>query len=122
MINYFLLVLLPNLSCFFVTLGIFGIVTSIVLFLIYLSKKFEACDDREEAAASLYFKKTIPVFLVSVLLLFVSCFIPEKKDMLQLKAVSIISELKGVEQIPQKLIDRLNDLLGEDMKDEPNKL
>lgn len=117
MLNYLLLVILPNLDCFFGTLGVFGIVTSIVLLVIYLSKKFEACTNDEEEQAAQYFKKIIPIFSVSVLMFLFSCFLPTKKDIIQLKAISIISELKGADQIPQKVIDRLNDLLGEEKKD-----
>ena len=109
--NYWWLVVIPNLDFFFGTLGCFGIVACIIGGFIYLVKKIEAYDEKDHKNAWKFAKTMFKVFATSMTLFFITCFIPTKKDIIQLKAISIISELNGVNQIPQKLIDRLNILL-----------
>lgn len=115
--NYFWLVVLPNLDCFFGALGILGIVACIIGGFVYMHIKIDAYNKEDHANAWKFAKTMFKVFAVSMTLFFITCFIPTKKDIIQLKIISVVSELKGVDKIPQKLIDRLNDLLGED-KDE----
>ncbi len=106
--NYFLLVVLPNLDVLIQILGFIGIVISIIVFCSSIDSH-----DRDDDDVFGVMKASIKLFLASVFLFFISCFIPGKKEIIQLKIISVVSELKGVEQIPQKLIDRLNDVLGE---------
>ena len=114
MINYFMLVVVPNLNIFFVNFGSVGVICSLIGFLIYLHKRFEAWDKATRKASDKFLKGLIPIFVVSLISIFISCFMPSKKDILQLKTISIISELKGADQLPQKIITRLNKLLDVD--------
>jgi|SRR5690349_6526484 len=114
--NYFWLVVLPNLDYFLGTLGILGIVFCIFAVFFYLHMLCEACDEEDEQEALKFAKNTLKVFVMSMFLFFITCFIPTKKDIAQLKVLSVVGELKGVDKIPQKLIDRLNDLLDEEEK------
>lgn len=115
--NYLLLVVIPNLDCFFGSLGVIGIVTCIILFIGSGIQYSDAYDDADTQKAIKNIKTVCKIFAVSMFLFFITCFIPTKKDMIQLKAISIISELQGVEKIPQKVVDRLNDLLDAGEKD-----
>ncbi len=114
--NYWWLVVIPNLDCFFGTLGCLGIVAFIVGGFVYLHKKIEAYNEKDHKNAWAFAKTMFKVFAASMTLFFITCFIPSKKDIVQLKVISVVSELKGVDQIPQKLIDRLNELLDGDKK------
>ena len=114
--NYFWLVVVPNLECFFGTLGVIGLVFCVVCSAIYISMKLEAYDEEDEDKARKFAKSIIKVFSVSMTMFFITCFIPTKKDMIQLKIISVVSELKGVDKIPQKLVDRLNYFLDQDSK------
>lgn len=116
--NYFLLVVLPNLSGLFSSVGfiilIACIICSIVLSFIYSDSSYYSQNYEEEKKQfAIWFRSLIKAFILSLSLLFAACFMPTKKDVIQLKAISIVSELKGVDKIPQKVIDRLNDLLGD---------
>lgn len=111
--NYFWLVVLPNLDCFFGILGCMGMIFCIIGFLVYLNKKIEAYQIEDHKKAGEFAKTLFKVLGGSMIMFFMTCFIPSKKDLIQLKMISVIAELKGVEQIPQKLIDRLNNLLDE---------
>lgn len=111
--NYFWLVLLPNIECFFCTLGIIGIVACVVGGFIYMSMQLEAYNKEDHDNAWIFAKKILKVFAASMTLLFISCFIPSKNDIVQLKIISVVSELNGSEQIPQKLVDRLNAILDD---------
>ena len=109
--NYFWLVVLPNLDCFFGTLGILGLLACIIGGFVYMHKKIDVYGGFDEKEAWEFAKKMFKLFAVSMTIFFVTCFIPTKKDIIQLKAISMISELKDADKMPQKLIDRLNDLL-----------
>ena len=109
--NYFWLVLLPNLDCFLCTLGVVGIVGCVASGIIYASMKIEAYDEDDQKKASKFAKVVLQLFSISMTLFFITCFIPTKKDIIQLKIISVVSELKGAEQLPQKLVDRLNSIL-----------
>lgn len=114
MINYFLLVVIPNLDCLLSCLGIMGMMVAFVLGLILWSKMSDASCDKEHKECWVLANNILKILIASMFIFFITCFIPSKKDMLQLKVISIVSELQGVEKIPQKVIDRLNDLLGDD--------
>lgn len=109
--NYFWLVVLPNLNCFFETLAILGTIACIIGGFIYKEKKINAYNENDHKEAWEFAKTMYKVFAISMIMFFITCFIPTKKDIIQLKTISIISELKNADKIPQKLIDRLNDLL-----------
>lgn len=68
----------------------------------------------EHEAASKYAKISITFLALSMSMLFITCFIPNKKEMIELKVISVVSELKGLDKIPQKLINRLNDIIGDE--------
>ena len=112
--NYLWLVVVPNLASFFETLGILGVVSCIVGGVFYTAEKLTACGKEEHKEAGKLAKNTMKLFSVSMTLLFIVCFIPNKKDVIQLKAISMVSELKGSDQIPQKIVTRLNKLLDEE--------
>lgn len=111
--NYFWLVVIPSLGCFFATLGCIGIVACIFGGFSYAYQKMEALYEVEHENAHKKAKIVLKLFIISMAMFFVTCFIPTKKDIIQLKIIHIASELKGIDQIPQKLVDRLNDLLDE---------
>lgn len=115
--NYFWLVVLPNLDCFFGMLGIIGLVVSVIGGFIYLGQKTDARHKEDHDNAWMFARSMLKVFAASMAMLFITCFFPTKKDIIQLKIISVVSELKGADQIPQKLVDRLNDILGEETKD-----
>lgn len=114
--NYFWLVVVPNLDCFLGTLGIIGIVACILGGFIYLTKKLEAYNEEQHENAWKFAKTMLKMFAASMTIFFITCFIPSKKDIILLKIISVVHELKGIDQIPQKLIERLNDFLEEDKK------
>lgn len=99
--NYLLLVVLPNLAVFFAIVGFVGIVATLICFVC-------TCDQYATREQINRYLKVGGIFLG---FLFISCFIPCEKQIIELKVISTISELKGVSQIPQKMIDRINDLL-----------
>lgn len=117
--NYFWLVVIPNLECFFGVLGCFGVVASIVCFYISFEQyafytrpeEYHDALEKKRALERKYSRFAFNLFLASTIIFLITCFIPTKKDIIQLKTISIISELKGADLIPQKLVDRLNDLL-----------
>lgn len=109
--NYFWLVLLPNLDSFFCILGVAGIVAASIVFCIYWEKMDYVCTKEHANDARNLAKRSLKLFASAMIMFFITCFIPTKKDIIQLKIISAVSELKGVEQIPQKLIDRLGYLL-----------
>jgi hypothetical protein len=115
--NYFWLVVLPNLDCFFVLLGVIGIFACAVGCFMYADKKMDAYTPECHAKASKFGKCVFKGLSLSLLLLFISCFIPTKKDIMQLKVLSLVSEIKGIDQIPQKIIDRLNEVLEAENKE-----
>ncbi len=115
--NYFWLVLVPNLNGFFSLLGISGIVACIICGFFYMTKKNDAYDDEDREIAKKTGVAALKMFSVSMVIFFITCFIPSKKDLITLKILSVVSELKGADKIPQKLIDRLNALLDGDKND-----
>lgn len=96
--NYFLFVLLPNIGELLKIISFIGFVLSI----------FFAIFAEEEKKFINHF---ITIVVFTLIVTFISCFIPTKKDVLKLKAISAVSEIKGIDKIPQKLIDLLNDSL-----------
>ncbi len=112
--NYFWLVVLPNLDSFFGTLGVVGLISCVIGGFIFMHKKIEAYNKEDHENAWKFAKKMFIIFGISMSIFFVTVFIPSKKDIVQLKIISVVSEIKGVEQIPQKLINKLNLLLEDD--------
>lgn len=55
--------------------------------------------------------KTATPLFIALLLIALGFFIPSKKEMIELKVISAITELKGADKIPQKLVDKLNIIL-----------
>src|SRR4030095_1251997 len=117
--NYLFLVLLPNINNFFCTMGCISMGLSVIFLIICACKKIESCDEDDEKKCLELSKNISKLFFISLLIFFISCFIPDKKDIIQLKVISIISELKGIDNIPQKIIEKLNDLL--ECKENDNK-
>lgn len=115
--NYFWLVVLPNLDCFITTLVILGFVVSGVSGFVYMLAVLDEPCEEEMQYRKCWGKKIINTLLASSLLFFITCFIPNKKDIVALRVISVVSELKGVEQIPQKIIDKLNTVLDGDKND-----
>jgi heme/copper-type cytochrome/quinol oxidase subunit 2 len=111
MMNYFLLIIVPNLHCFVSVLSTFGIVLSVASFLIWMHLKCEARNDEDEKQALIHLNRVVKIFLVSISMLFIICFIPSRSAIIQLQVINCIQELKGVQEIPQKLIDKLNKIL-----------
>lgn len=109
--NYFLMVLLPHLDCLLSILGITGLIAcgigAIPAFLAYT----DAWRDTDIANSIKLFKLIKKTLIGSILLLCLSIPIPSKTEIIQLKAVSILSDVKGLDQIPQKLVDKLSNLL-----------
>jgi hypothetical protein len=111
--NYLLFVLLPNIADFFGVLCIIGFIISLIGFLDYSVRMSSAYHTEDKNEASQYGKKIIKIFISSIILLFIACFIPCRKEIVQLKAISMVSELKGIDKIPQKLLNKLDKLLDE---------
>ncbi len=109
--NYLFLVVLPKISCLLVILGSLGLIGSI-LYLCGCIMDTDYINSKEKPDPIWSFNKRI--FFISAMFLFITVFIPGKKEFLQLKAISIISETKGINGIPQKLINKLNYLLDDD--------
>jgi uncharacterized Tic20 family protein len=97
--NYLLLVVLPNICCLIAILGIAGTILGILGFM------------RAAEGDDYGHKLSIKQLIVSMLLIFISCFIPTKQDIIELKIISVVSGLKGADKIPQNIIDKLNDFL-----------
>ncbi len=109
--EYFLLVVLPNLSNFFCIVSCLMFILFMITFLCTLEDKSR---DNEE---TINYKRKLSkqafwlLLMPAIIFVFSSNFIPSKKEFLQLQAIKIFKETKGIEQIPQKLIDKVNNLL-----------
>lgn len=109
--NYFLLVVLPHLSTWIESISVlFLIVLCFPLFLCGMASIFEA-HEKERIEAFIYSKRILAYGLIPLFVLFLTIFIPTKTELLQLKTISIMQEVKGLDSIPQKVIDKINTLL-----------
>lgn len=109
MSNYLWLVVMPNIGKLLDIFGGFGLIifaTALLLFVAF--QGLHGGDDYKQTIKNLR-----KILLVSMMMFFIGCFIPSKKEIIELKAISIISEINGADQIPQKIIDKLNDLLAQ---------
>lgn len=109
--NYLLWIVLPSFEIFFTMLGVVGLVSSAILAIAATTAAHNACGEEEIIQAKKFSKFSITALGISVLLLFISCFLPSKKALMQLKVISVVSELKNADKIPQKLVDKINLLL-----------
>lgn len=116
--NYFLLVLLPHLDCFLSGLGIFGVVVCGICAIPCGVVYTDAHGEDEVNHAKKLVKILTRTLIGSIALIALSVPIPSKTEIIQLKAINVLSEIKGVDQIPQKVVDRLNSLL--DLVDKEN--
>jgi len=96
MINYLLLVVLPNIRWLLCTLSIIG---SIWGFLLVMDSR----PDSERAGCIM--------IAISLFVLMIAMFIPKKSEVIQLKLISVAQEIKGLDGIAQKSVDKLNKLL-----------
>jgi len=94
---------------YFVALPAFGQLcggigfTTLILWIAYLFSDDNKCN-------GCCGKTVIPLF-IALLLIALGFFIPSKKEMIELKVISAVTELKGADKIPQKLVDKLNIIL-----------
>lgn len=105
--NYLWLVVMPNFGKLLDILGGFGLIVFITALFIFVAfKDLHGVDDHKQTIKSLS-----NILLMSIMMFFIGCFIPSKKEIIELRAISIISEVNGADQIPKKIVDKLNDLL-----------
>jgi hypothetical protein len=102
MSNYLLLVLLPKIGAAFFGFAIFSFIISCLAVLNWAD---------EHSAVEISGRNCINSFIATVFLFFIAIAIPTKKEMIMLKGLSVVSELKGVNKIPQNLVDKINNLL-----------
>lgn len=114
MMDYFLFVVLPNFKNLLEVCLFAGCVSSIVYAIYFLSEHSTAICDSDRKHVKDIGKKCVLIIIATTLMLFVDCFIPTKKDLLMLKIGSTVSKLQGVDQIPQKIVDKLNKLLDDE--------
>lgn len=114
--NYLLLVLLPHLDCFLTIIGAITVIIGLIGSFISISAISEADGEGEEKSAKSMLVTFVKALIAGLIMLFISIFIPTKAEIIQLKVLGALSELRGADKIPQKLIDRINDLL--DLKEE----
>ena len=112
--NYFLLVLLPHLDRFLGTLGILGLIICVLSSLPILCAYGE-----EDERFPFIFKRFLQALSFSVFLIFLTIPIPSKTELVQLRVVNILDETKGLDKIPQKIVDRISKLL--DLVEDKNK-
>lgn len=98
--NYLLLVVLPNMNTLLNVISVIGIISSVWICCV-------GCNEKNEKLV----KKSIKIFIYSLVLIFISCFIPTKKEIIELKIISVVSGVKGIDKVPQNIIDKLNDFL-----------
>ena len=114
--NYFLLVFLPNLRVFFGLLSFLSYVCSLVVLACCLSEyeDFKNCGGlyaEEEKKFNNLFKCAAKFFIVGLVFMGLNCFVPSKKEILQLKGISIVSETESINNTPDKIRDRLSYIL-----------
>jgi Na+/H+ antiporter NhaD/arsenite permease-like protein len=113
MVNYFWLVFLPNIGFLFSLLGLIGLIFCVLYWVGYFATKYDPrTKDRNEEDRFCHGVMFIASLVVMVLLL-LGFFIPSKKEIIQLKLLSAATELKGADQIPQKIVNKINNLLDE---------
>lgn len=116
--NYLFLVVLPNIRAFFVITGGLGIIGCLIAFICYLNESIDTYNNEGKEKLKKFRKGIVTTLIVCLCAVFITCFIPQKKDILQFKAISVLQELDGVDKIPQKIIDKLNNILDSCDKDE----
>lgn len=118
---YLLLVVLPNLH------ELTGVLTCLlglaILVLIFPIVMFRCDRPDEHELATVKFlerlhKLSMIVFAVCALTTAVT---PDKKSMIQVGAVSMLSEIKGLSQIPDALVSKLTKLLSDTDESTPKK-
>ena len=90
--NYFFLVFVPNFFAFIGFLGAFGFVASLAGVVIYLYKKDNSYSQECLNDAKLFGKKVLKGLILSMSMIFITCFMPSKEDIIQLRAMSIACE------------------------------
>lgn len=109
--NYFLLVVLPHLSIWIEGISVFFfIVLCIPLFLCGMASIFEE-NEKERKEAFMIVKRVLLYIMIPLFVSFLTVLIPTKTEILQLKTISIMQEVKGLDSIPQKVVDKINNLL-----------
>lgn len=116
--SYLLLVLLPHLDSFLGVAGALGLVSSLIGGIMSFASYMNAYDDEDKKESMKFFGWAKRIFCGAFLAIFLTIFIPNKTELLQMKAIEVLSEVKGLDAIPQKVVDRLNSLL--DLVEKPN--
>lgn len=114
--NYFLFVFLPHFDVFISFLGFYCLIASLILGFVVFNSYTAICNDRD-IKEFIKLKNLLYKFIaVSCTSFILSIPIPSKKELIQLKAINVLQEIKGIDLVPQKLVDKLNNLLDMDNK------
>ena len=105
--NYIWLVLIPQLGVFFTIAATFVSISALLLG-IGLFISYEDLDKKEIPYFIIWIKR---IGIMSVFCWIVVVCLPDKNTVIQLKALSLLSDVKGLNTIPQKVIEKLDSLL-----------
>jgi hypothetical protein len=106
------------MNSFLGIIGIVGFITSAIVGIAGAFSYVDAYSDSEKESSKRFLTNIIKIGSAFLFCTFLTIFIPSKTELVQLKAIEILSEVKGLDAIPQKVVDRLNSLL--DMVEKPN--
>ena len=113
--NYFMLVVFPNLSTIFEIITSFVTVAfclcSVILFISYCENNYSQYSDPDGLKLKEHLKHIKKIGILVATLMIVGAFLPSRKEIIMLKSVSIMQETKGIENIPQNLVDKINEVL-----------
>ncbi len=117
--TYLWLVVIPNLSkltlilCVLMVL-VFG--SCIIPYAVSVLENYESESEKQlQKKLSSICKKSSVIFFTS---LFISVFFPSKAEIIQVKALNLLSEVKGIDKLPANLVAKLNELFAINDKDE----
>ena len=103
---------LDYLQGFFIGAGLAGIMVFTIAISITLIAKSDASSGEKKKYNKLT-KLWIVCLLLSTLSIFISCFVPDTKEMCAIKVVPMIVNDPNVQDLPNKVVDIANDWLDE---------
>lgn len=114
MINYLTMVVLPNIGELCQVVALCCVPSIIVLTIAYFCLSSNWPDENElKLIKNIIFCLKITAY-AGIVTAFTSCFMPSQKQVLQLQAMSLISKIEGIENLPQNIADKLNELFSVD--------
>jgi hypothetical protein len=106
--NYFLFVFLPHLDIYLEIIGFFGLICTFVSLFIYISQYIDNYTSEDIARSIKIGIISIKIFIASLVILSLTIPIPSKKELVELKVINTLQDIKGLDAIPQKIIDNIN--------------